>query len=173
MEAIDKIRDTSTSHERCSIVEVMGRDAGYIALWCGIVNGAEEIIIPEKPVIDSDKLIREIIENRNRGKRHNLIIVAEGIGGSVELANKIQEVTGIGTRATILGHLQRGGSPTALDRMHASMMGSYAIDLLCEGKSNRVVAYSKGEYVDYDINEALAMQKDISNKRYEVSSLIN
>lgn len=172
MEAIDKIRDTSTSHERCSVVEVMGRNAGYIALWCGIINGAEEILIPEKPDINEDEIIAKIIKNRERGKRHNLIIVAEGIGGSVELAKKIQEETGIETRATILGHLQRGGSPTAVDRMHASMMGAYAVDLLCQGKSNRVVAYSDGKYVDYDINEALKMKKDISNRQYEISNLL-
>lgn len=172
MEAIDKIRDTSTSHERCSIVEVMGRDAGYIALWCGIVNGAEDIFLPEKENITEDQLIRRILENRKKGKKHNLIIVAEGVGGSMELAKRIEKVTGISTRATILGHLQRGGSPTAVDRMHASMMGAYAVDLLAEGKSNRVVAYKKGEYVDYDINEALAMTKSIDDFHIEVSRVL-
>lgn len=169
MEAIDKIRDTSTSHERCSIVEVMGRDAGYIALWCGIINGAEDIFLPEKENISEEELIRRILENRKKGKKHNLIIVAEGVGGSAELAQRIEKVTGIATRATILGHLQRGGSPTAVDRMHASMMGAKAVDLLAEGKSNRVVAYKNGGYVDYDINEALAMEKDISDFQMEVS----
>ncbi len=172
MEAIDKIRDTSTSHERCSIVEVMGRDAGYIALWCGIVNGAEDIFLPEKENITEDQLIRRILENRKKGKKHNLIIVAEGVGGSMELAKRIEKVTGISTRATILGHLQRGGSPTAVDRMHASMMGAYAVDLLAEGKSNRVVAYKRGEYVDYDINEALAMTKNIDDFHIEVSRVL-
>lgn len=172
MEAIDKIRDTSTSHERCSIVEVMGRDAGYIALWCGIVNGAEDIFLPEKENITEDQLIRRILENRKKGKKHNLIIVAEGVGGSMELAKRIEKITGISTRATILGHLQRGGSPTAVDRMHASMMGAYAVDLLAEGKSNRVVAYKKGEYVDYDINEALAMTKNIDDFHIEVSRVL-
>ncbi|QUH28888.1 6-phosphofructokinase [Vallitalea guaymasensis] len=174
MEAIDKVRDTSTSHERCSVVEVMGRDAGYIALWCGITNGAEAVLLPEKKNMSQEELIRMIIENRNKGKRHNLIINAEGSSeDSVKLAKKIEEVTGISTRATILGHLQRGGSPSAVDRMHASMMGSIAVDLLCEGKSNRVVAYKEGQYLDYDINEALAMQKSISEKRYDLSKILS
>lgn len=172
MEAIDKIRDTSTSHERCSIVEVMGRDAGYIALWCGIATGAEYIFMPERENITEDELIEKILMNRKRGKRHNLIIMSEGVGGSEDLAKHIQEATGIQTRATILGHLQRGGSPTAVDRLHASMMGAYAVDLLCEGKSNRVVAWRNNEYVDYDFDEALAMQKDVSNRMGEVSRLL-
>lgn len=172
MEAIDKIRDTSTSHERCSIVEVMGRNAGYIALWCGIVNGAEYIFMPERENISEEELIEKILLNRKRGKRHNLIITAEGVGGSEELAKNIQAATGIQTRATILGHLQRGGSPTAVDRMHASMMGAFAVDLLCEGKSNKVVAWKNNQYVDFDIDEALAMQKDISDRQSEVSRLL-
>jgi len=172
MEAIDKIRDTSTSHERCSIVEVMGRDAGYIALWCGIVNGAEDIFLPEKENISEEELIRRILENRKKGKKHNLIIVAEGVGGSAALAERIEKVTGITARATILGHLQRGGSPTAVDRMHASMMGAYAVDLLAEGKSNRVVAFKEGQYIDLDINEALAMTKDIDDFQIGVSRLL-
>lgn len=173
MEAIDRIRDTSTSHERCSIVEVMGNNAGYIGLWCGIVNGAEEIIIPEKyPTVDQDEIIRRILENRKKGKRHNLIIISEGVGGSIELAKEIEKVTGIESRATILGHLQRGGSPTALDRMHASMMGSYAVDLLCAGKSNRVVCFKEGEYVDFDIDEGLSMTKAIPEGTYQVSKLL-
>lgn len=172
MDAIDKIRDTSTSHERCSIVEVMGRNAGYIALWCGIATGAEYIFMPERENISEEELIEKILLNRKRGKRHNLIITAEGVGGSEELAKRIQDATGIQTRATILGHLQRGGSPTAVDRMHASMMGAYAVDLLCEGKSNRVVAQKDNRYVDYDIDEALAMQKDISDRMSEVSRLL-
>lgn len=172
MEAIDKIRDTSTSHERCSIVEVMGRNAGYIALWCGIVNGAEYIFLPERENISENDLIRRILENREKGKKHNLIIVAEGVGGSTELAERIEKVTGISARATILGHLQRGGSPTAVDRMHASMMGAVAVELLAEGKSNRVVAYKDGKYIDLDINEALKMEKNIDDYHVEVSRLL-
>lgn len=172
MDAINKIRDTSTSHQRCSIVEVMGRNAGYIALWCGISSGAEIVLIPEKERLSDEDIIKKILENRHNGKKNCLIIIAEGVGGSEELAKKIEEVTGIETRATILGHLQRGGSPTAVDRVHASMMGAKAVDLLCEGKAKRVVAYVKGEYVDYDINEALAMTKNIDDYMYSVNDLL-
>ncbi len=172
MDAINKIRDTSTSHERCSIVEVMGRNAGYIALWCGISSGAELVLIPEKERLSDEEIIKTILENKHNGKKHFLIIVAEGIGGSGKLAKKIQEVTGIESRATILGHLQRGGSPSAVDRVHASMMGAKAVDLLCEGKAKRVVAFVNGQYVDYDINEALAMTKNIDDYMYEVSNLL-
>ena len=145
MEAIDKIRDTSTSHERCSVIVVMGRSAGYIALWCGIANGAEDILLPERWNGDEDSLIAHIKDTKARGKKHHIVINAEGIGHSQELAVKIEKETGMETRATILGHLQRGGSPTCKDRVYASLMGAYAVDLLCQGKSNRVVAYSHGE----------------------------
>ena len=161
MEAIDKVRDTSTSHERCSIIEVMGRNAGYIALWCGIANGAEDILLPELYDYDEQKLINNIIENRKRGKKHHIIINAEGIGHSSSMAKRIEAATGVETRATILGHMQRGGSPTCKDRVYASMMGAYAVDLLADGKTKRVVGYKGGEFVDYDIDEALAMQKNL------------
>ena len=153
MEAIDKIRDTSTSHERCSIIEVMGRNAGYIALWCGIANGAEDILLPERYNNDEQALINSIINNRKKGKRHHIIVNAEGIGHSTSMARRIEAATGIETRATILGHMQRGGSPTCKDRMYASIMGAYAVDCLIAGKSMRVVAHSHGEFVDYDIDE--------------------
>lgn len=173
MEAIDKVRDTSTSHERCSIIEVMGRQAGYIALWCGIANGAEDILLPERYDGNEQILIDNIIRNRKLGKKHHIIVNAEGIGHSASMAKRIQEATGVETRATILGHMQRGGSPTCKDRMYASIMGAYAVDLLKEGKSNRVVAYAKGAYVDFDINEALSMKKDISEYQFEVSKLLS
>ena len=163
MEAIDKIRDTSTSHERCSIVEVMGRNAGYIALWCGIANGAEDILLPERYDGDEQALINRIIENRKRGKKHNIIINAEGIGHSSSMAKRIEAATGIETRATILGHMQRGGTPTCKDRVYASIMGARAAELLVEGKSNRLVAYRKGEFVDFDIQEALNMSEEQFN----------
>lgn len=172
MSAIDKIRDTSTSHERCSIIEVMGRNAGHIALWCGIANGAEDILLPGKYDYDIKKLIKKIIDNKRRGKKHYIIVNAEGIGHSAEMAAEIEKATGIETRATILGHMQRGGSPSCKDRVYASMMGSYAADLLCDGKSNRVVAYKDGKFVDYDIDEALAMHKDVDEHMYEVSKLL-
>ena len=169
MDAIDKVRDTSTSHERCSIIEVMGRNAGYIALWCGIANGAEDILLPEKYDFDEQKIINNIIENRKRGKKHHIIINAEGIGHSSSMAKRIEAATGIETRATILGHMQRGGSPTCRDRVYASIMGAYAVDLLMQGKTKRVVGYRDGEYVDFDINEALGMNKGLSEYQYEVA----
>lgn len=172
MRAIDRIRDTSTSHERCSIIEVMGRNAGHIALWCGIANGAEDILLPGKYDFNEERIINSIIENKKRGKKHHIIVNAEGIGHSTSMAKRIEEATGVETRATILGHMQRGGSPTCKDRVYASMMGSYATELLCDGKSNRVVAYHGGEFVDFDIDEALAMTKDVDEHMYEVSKLL-
>ncbi len=172
MEAIDKVRDTSTSHERCSIIEVMGRHAGYIALWCGLANGAEDILLPERYNHDEQKIINHIIDSRKLGKKHHLIINAEGIGHSASMAKRIEAATGMETRATILGHMQRGGSPSCKDRVYASIMGAYAVDALCEGKSSRVVAYKKGEYIDLDIDEALAMSKDISDYEYNISKVL-
>lgn len=159
MEAIDKVRDTSTSHERCSIIEVMGRHAGYIALWCGIANGAEDILLPELHDFDEKRIIDNIIEKRKIGKKHHIIVNAEGVGDSYNMAKRIEAATGMETRATIIGHIQRGGNPTAKDRVYASAMGAKAVELLCQGKSNRVVAYRHGEFVDFDIEEALAMTK--------------
>ena len=173
MQAIDKVRDTSTSHERCSIIEVMGRGAGYIALWCGIANGAEDVLLPEKYDYDEQKIINNIIENRKRGKKHHIIINAEGIGHSEAMAKRIEAATGIETRATILGHMQRGGSPTCKDRVYASIMGAKAVDLLIEGKSQRVVGYKNGAYVDFDINEALSMKKQLSEYQFEVCNSLS
>ena len=169
MEAIDKVKDTSSSHERCSIIEVMGRHAGYIALWCGIANGAEDILIPEKYDYDEQKLVDHIIINRRLGKKHHLIINAEGIGHSTSMARRIEAATGIETRATILGYMQRGGSPTCKDRYYASIMGAYASDILVQGKTNRVVCYRNGQFIDMDIEEALAMDKSISEYEYQIS----
>ena len=169
MQAIDKVRDTSTSHERCSIIEVMGRNAGYIALWCGIANGAEDILIPEQYDYDEQKIINNIINNRKRGKKHHIIINAEGIGHSTSMARRSEAATGVETRATILGYMQRGGSPTCRDRVYATMMGAMAVDLLCEGKSNRVVGFSHGEFKDFDINEALGMNKGVSDYMIKVA----
>ena len=162
MSAIDKIRDTSSSHERVSVVEVMGRHAGYIALWCSIANGADDILLPEKYDYNEQRIIDNIIDNRKKGKTHHIIVNAEGIGHSTSMARRIEAATGLETRASILGYMQRGGSPTCKDRVYASTMGALAVDLLCEGKSNRVVGYDHGEFVDFDIDEALAMKKDVS-----------
>lgn len=172
MEAIDKVRDTSTSHERCSIIEVMGRNAGYLALWCGFANGAEDVLLPERYDGNEQYLIDRIIENRKRGKKHHIIINAEGIGHSTSMAKRIEAATGIETRATILGYMQRGGAPTCKDRVYASIMGAKAVELLIEGQSNRLMAYKNGEYVDFDIQEALAMTKDIPEDQFRISKLL-
>lgn len=172
MEAIDKVKDTSSSHERCSIIEVMGRNAGYIALWCAVANGAEDVLIPEKYDYNEQEIINHIIESRKRGKSHHIIINAEGIGHSTSMARRIEAATGIETRATILGYMQRGGNPTAKDRFYASIMGAYAVDIMLQGKTNRVVGYRHGEFVDYDIEEALQMEKGIDEYQYEVAQLL-
>ena len=173
MQAIDKVRDTSSSHERCSIIEGMGRKAGYIALWCGIANGAEDILLPEKYDYDEQRIINNIVNNRKHGKTHHIIINAEGIGHSTSMARRIEAATGIETRATILGYMQRGGSPTCKDRFYASIMGAYAADILCAGKSNRVVGVKQGEIRDFDIEEALNMKKSINEYDYQVSRTLS
>ena len=173
MQAIDKVRDTSSSHERCSIIEVMGRNAGYIALWCGIANGAEDILLPEKYDYDEQKIVDNIINNRKHGKKHHIIINAEGIGHSTSMARRIEAATGIETRATILGYMQRGGSPTCKDRYYASIMGAYAADIVAAGKRDRIVAYRHGEFLDVDIEEALAMTKSIPDYQYEISQALS
>ena len=173
-DAINRLRDTSSAHERCSVVEVMGRNAGYIALWCAMVGGAEAVLIPEeKDVVTNQHVIQKILENRSVGKRHNLIVVAEGVGGTVRLAKEIQDITGIQTRATVLGHLQRGGSPTAIDRMHASMMGYLAVKTVVAGEKNRVVVYNKGEYQTLDIAEALQMKKNYDEEIFDVVKILS
>ncbi len=164
MVAIDKVR--------CSIIEVMGRKAGYIALWCGFANGAEDVLLPERYDGDEQALINRIIDNRKRGKKHNIIINAEGIGHSASMARRIEAATGIETRATILGHMQRGGTPTCKDRVYASIMGAKAALLLAAGKSNRVIAYRRGDYMDLDIQEALSMKKDIPEDQYEIEKML-
>ncbi len=173
LEAIDKIRDTSSSHERCSIVEVMGRNAGYIALWCGVASGAEDILLPEKYDYDEQEIINHIIESRKIGKTHHLIINAEGIGHSTSMARRIEAATGMETRATILGYMQRGGAPTCKDRYYASIMGAMAVDLLAEGKADRVIGHHEGEFMDFDIDEALAMEKQIPEYQYEIAKALS
>lgn len=172
MDAIDKIRDTSTSHERCSVVEVMGRHAGYIALWTSLATGGDDLLLPEKYDYDEQKIIDNIIKSRKKGKNHHLIINAEGIGHSTSMARRLEAATGIETRATILGYLQRGGSPTCKDRVYASLMGAYAADLLAQGKRNRVVCYRNGEFLDLDMEEALSMTKSISDYQYEIAGIL-
>ena len=172
LDAIDKIRDTSYSHERCSVLEVMGRKAGWIAINCGIAGGAEAIILPEKEFdIDKD-IIMPIVEGRNRGKKHYLVIVAEGVGGAVEIAEYIEAKTEITTRATILGYIQRGGTPTLTDRVIGSRFGAMAIQCLIEGKKNRIIAIKDNKLVDIDIIEALNMKKTIDNELITLSKIL-
>lgn len=173
MQAIDKVRDTSTSHERCSIIEVMGRNAGYLALWCGIANGAEDILLPETYDHDERRIINNIIEKKKIGKKHHIIVNAEGVGDSYGMAKRIEAATGVETRATIIGHIQRGGSPTCKDRVYASAMGAKAVELLCQGISNRVVGYKHGKYIDFDIQEALAMTKGLDDFLYQMSKKLS
>lgn len=174
MEAIDKVRDTSASHERCSIIEVMGRTAGHIALWCGISNGSEYVLIPEREDENDEKeIIEKILSKRRIGKKHHIIVNAEGVGDSHAMAKRIEEATGIETRATVIGHIQRGGNPTCRDRVYASAMGARAVDLLLEGQTNRVVAYCDGEFCDFDIDDALAMTKDIDEHLYSMTKRLS
>ena len=173
MEAIDKVRDTSASHERCSIIEVMGRTAGHIALWCGISNGSEYVLIPERYDNDEQKIIEKIRAKRRIGKKHHIIVNAEGIGHSYGMAERIEAATGIETRATVIGHIQRGGNPTCRDRVYASAMGVKAVDLLLEGQTNRVVAYRSGHFCDFDIDEALAMTKDIDEHLFSMTKRLS
>ncbi len=169
MDAIDKVRDTSMSHDRCSIIEVMGRGAGHIALWCAIANGADEVLLPEKYNFNEQKIVERIVTAKNSGKAHYVIINAEGIGHSDSMAKRIEAATGIETRATILGHMQRGGAPTCKDRVYAATMGAKAVDLLLEGANNRVVGYRNGQFVDFDIDEALAMDKGVDEYFYSMT----
>ncbi|MBO6193941.1 MAG: 6-phosphofructokinase [Clostridiales bacterium] len=161
MEAIDKLRDTASSHERCSVIEVMGRSAGYIALNVGIATGSEVILIPEVPFDFDRDVLRVILDGRNKGKRHYIVIVAEGAGDATDIATRIEKQTGIESRPTILGHLQRGGSPTLRDRTTASLMGVRAIDCLLNKKYNRIIVEKEGKITDIDLEEGLAMKKTI------------
>ena len=148
LDALDKIKDTASSHERCSVLEVMGRNAGFIAVHVAIAGGAEVVLIPEKPYDMNKDVILPIIAAKNRGKSHYVVIVAEGVGGAMEIAAKIEEKTGVETRATILGYIQRGGSPTLKDRLVASKMGAHAVELMKNGKFNRVVGMKNGKIVN-------------------------
>ena len=173
VQMVDRIRDTSESHDRCTVVEVMGRGAGYLALEAGIAVGATSIIVPEVEFDIERDVIARIREFQKTGKKHFIVIVAEGVGGTAEIAKKIEAETGVESRATILGHVQRGGSPTARDRIMASQMGSRAVDLLTQGIGNRVVGIKDNKIVDFDIFEALKMTKTIDMKDYELAHEIS
>jgi len=172
-DAIDKIRDTATSHERCSLIEVMGRNAGYIAVYAGIACGAEVILIPEQPFDFDEDVLRPILESKTRGKKHSIIIVAEGIGGVTEMAKEIEVKTGIESRATILGYVQRGGSPSVRDRVVASQMGSMAVELLAAGKANRIICMRDNKVTDVDIEEGLNMKKQLPIELVELAKKLS
>ena len=169
MQMVDRIRDTTESHDRCAVVEVMGRGAGYLALASGIACGATSILITEVPYDFDRDVIERMKRTQKSGKVHFVIIVSEAIGGVEEMAKKIQAETGVDTRATVLGHVQRGGSPTANDRILASRMGYHAVQLLKEGVGNRVVATQKDDIIDFDIFEALNMKKSIDLDMYKMA----
>ncbi|MBG9943620.1 6-phosphofructokinase [Brevibacillus formosus] len=172
VEAIDKIRDTATSHERTYIIEVMGRDAGDLALWAGLAAGAESIIIPEASQ-EMDDIIERLHAGQRRGKKHSIIIVAEGVGSATSYAEAITKETGWETRVTVLGHIQRGGSPTAMDRMLASRMGAAAVDLLLEGKQDRMVGIQNNQIVDVDFQEALAKKHQLDLSIYQLARTLS
>ena len=173
MDAIDKLRDTASSHERCSVVEVMGRNSGYIALSVGIASGAEIVLIPEHPVDFMNDVVAKIISARNRGKRHYIVIVAEGAGDAQDLAHRIEDMTEIETRATNLGYVQRGGSPRLRDRYTASLMGVYAVRQAIQGNFNRAVVMKHGEITDMDLHEANLCQKSISKDLADQATILS
>ncbi len=168
VQCIDKLRDTMQSHERCSVVEVMGRHAGYLALYVGIAVGATAVLIPERPVDFENDVVENIRRARLAGSTHYMVVVAEGAGNAYEIADQIKEKMSIDPRVTVLGHIQRGGSPTARDRELASRMGYQAVQVLAQRKGNRIVAKQEGSIVDLDMEEALAMTKSLEMDRYDV-----
>ncbi len=173
MHMVDNIRDTSQSHDRCSVVEVMGRNAGYLALHTGIACGATAVLVPELTYNLERDVIAKITKTQQTGKKNFIIVVAEGVGGTENIARQIQELTGIDTRATILGHVQRGGSPTVRDRVLATQFGYHAVELLEKGIGNRVVGMKADKVVDFDIDEALEMDKPFETELYEIANAVS
>jgi len=168
IECIDKLRDTMQSHERCSVVEVMGRNAGYLAMYVGLAVGATAVLVPEEPLDFERDVIEKIRQARLNGFTHYMIVVAEGAGSASDVAAKIKEATDLDPRVTVLGHIQRGGAPTGRDRVNATKMGYLAVELLAEGKTNRIVCTQNGEFTDIDIEEALVMKKNIQQMEVDV-----
>ncbi|WP_280769898.1 6-phosphofructokinase [Salipaludibacillus daqingensis] len=172
IDAIDKIRDTATSHERTYVIEVMGRNAGDLALWSGLADGAETIMVPEVED-DMEDIISRLKRGHKRGKKHSIIVVAEGVGSGVDIGKEIQQKTELETRVTVLGHIQRGGSPTAQDRVLASRLGAKAVELLLAGEAGKMVGIEKNELVSHDINEILARKHILDNEMYELSKVLS
>ena len=173
VDLVDKLRDTCASHDRCSVVEVMGRHAGWLALGAGIAAGATSIIVPEVPYNFQKDIVDRMNYTKSLGKSHFIVMVAEGIGDVDQLAKNIEAATGVETRATVLGHVQRGGRPSARDRILASQMGYYAAHLLMDGKTERVVAVNNNQLMDYDIDEALAIRKPFKDQLFRMAEEIN
>lgn len=173
IESVDRLRDTASSHERCSVIQVMGRSAGYLALNTGIATGAEVILIPEHEIDFDQDVIRKILSARNRGKYHYIVIVAEGAGDAVDIAKRIEEATQVEARATVLGYVQRGGSPTYRDRYMASEMGIHAVECIVEGRLNRAITYCNGEIRDVDLGEAMKMTKTIPEEEFKRAKILS
>ena len=170
IECIDKLRDTMQSHERCSVVEVMGRNAGFLAMYVGLAVGATAVLVPEDPIDFERDVIEKIRQARLNGFTHYMIVVAEGAGSAAEIAKQIKETIELDPRVTVLGHIQRGGCPTGRDRVNATKMGFLAVELLLKGKTNRIVCTNEGSYVDIDIEEGLTMEKSIQTMEVDVLS---
>ena len=170
IECIDKLRDTMQSHERCSVVEVMGRNAGYLAMYVGLACGATAVLVPEEPIDFDRDVVEKIRQARFNGFTHYMIVVAEGAGSAADIAARIKDATDLDPRVTVLGHIQRGGSPTGRDRVNATKMGYMAVELLLKNKTNRIICIRDGDYIDVDIEEALAMKKSIQQMEVDVLS---
>ena len=170
IECIDKLRDTMQSHERCSVVEVMGRNAGYLAMYVGLACGATAVLVPEEPFDFERDVVEKIRQARFNGFTHYMIVVAEGAGSAADIAARIKDATDLDPRVMVLGHIQRGGSPTGRDRVNATKMGYMAVELLLKNKTNRIICIRDGDYIDVDIEEALAMKKSIQQLEVDVLS---
>lgn len=168
IDCIDKLRDTMQSHERCSVVEVMGRNAGYLAMYVGLAVGATAVLVPESPIDFQKDIVEKIRQARFNGFTHYMIVVAEGAGSASEIASKIKEALDLDPRVTVLGHIQRGGTPSARDRVNATKMGYLAVELLMAGKTNRVICTHNGRFLDLDINEGLSLERKIQDIEVDV-----
>ena len=172
IECIDKLRDTMQSHERCSVVEVMGRNAGFLALYVGIAVGATTVLVPERPIDFQKDVVERIQDSRLAGNTHFMIVVAEGVGSAVEIGKRIHDAVGMDPRVTVLGHIQRGGAPNARDRETATRMGYYAVNAFVEGRGNSIIATQEGGIVEIPIEEALAMKKHLQMDRYRIMEIM-
>ena len=172
IDCIDKLRDTMQSHERCSVVEVMGRNAGFLALYVGIAVGATTVLVPERPIDFQKDVVERIQDSRLAGNTHFMIVVAEGVGSAVEIGKRIHDAVGMDPRVTVLGHIQRGGAPNARDRETATRMGYYAVNAFVEGRGNSIIATQEGGIVEIPIEEALQRKKHLQMDRYRIMEIM-